>query len=155
MSGNRIAVTAACWLIGLSPLTVSLADEHIDEDAERCISIRQIDRTEVIDDHSILFYMRGGPVYRNQLPHRCPGLRREKTFMYRTSSSWLCDLDIATVLHDRGFGFTPGASCGLGRFQPITEEDVEALKKPPPAIEPQEVPSADPEEIVPDHAPDH
>lgn len=144
---HRIAVTAACCLLGLSPLAGTLADEHTDEGVERCVSLHRIDRTEVIDDHNVLFYMRGGTIYRNQLPHRCPGLRYEKTFMYRTSLSQLCDLDVITVLYSHGFGFTPGSSCGLGRFYPITKDEIKALKEAPRDIKPQKVPSADPEEL--------
>jgi hypothetical protein len=68
--------------------------------------------------------------------------------MYRTSLPQLCDLDIITVLDDAGFGFMPGASCGLGRFYPITKDEAKAMKESPPKrIEPEEVPPAEPEEI--------
>lgn len=147
LSKHRFVAMAACGLVGLSPLAVTLADAHLDEDVERCISLRRIDRTEVIDDHNVLFYMRGGTIYRNQLPHRCPGLRHEKTFMYRTSLSQLCDLDVITVLYNHGFGFTPGSSCGLGRFHPITKDEIKALKRAPRDIKPEKVPSAEPEEV--------
>jgi hypothetical protein len=98
-------------------------------DAEHCISLRLIDRTDVLDDQNILFHMRSGLIYRNALPHRCPGLRFEDSFMYRTSIGQLCDLDIVTVLDNRGFGFTTGVSCGLGLFYPLTEEEAENLKE--------------------------
>jgi hypothetical protein len=49
--------------------------------------------------------------------------------MYRTSIGQLCDLDIVTVLDNRGFGFTTGVSCGLGLFYPLTEEEAENLKE--------------------------
>ena len=97
-------------------------------DAEHCISLSRIDRTDVVDDSNILFYMKGGDVYLNRLPHRCPGLRWEKAFMYRTSLSQLCNVDIITVLDNMGFGFSPGVSCGLGPFYPISEETAKALK---------------------------
>lgn len=68
--------------------------------------------------------------------------------MYRTSLSQLCDLDMITVLNDFGSGFTPGASCGLGRFYPITKEEAKELrKKPKRNIEPEDPPTAEPEEI--------
>ena len=115
--------------------TTVFAEEHekkpIDEllsDAEHCISLSRIDRTDVVDDSNILFYMKGGDIYLNRLPHRCPGLRWEKAFMYRTSLSQLCNVDIITVLDNMGFGFSPGVSCGLGPFHPISEETAKALK---------------------------
>ncbi|MDH3512997.1 MAG: hypothetical protein OER85_19325, partial [Gammaproteobacteria bacterium] len=128
---RNVIVALGCCLLCCSPLVVS-AEEILDEEtAKRCIPLRSISTTKVVDDYNILFYMRGNDIYRNQLPHRCPGLRNERAFMYRTSLSQLCDLDIITVLNDYGFGFTPGPSCGLGRFYPITKEEAKALQKAP------------------------
>ena len=40
----------------------------------------------------------------------------------------------------------PGASCGLGRFYPISEDEAKALKEPAPKdIDAQDVPPAEPE----------
>src|SRR5690606_6215645 len=93
-----------------------------------CVSLSRVDRTEVIDDNTILFYMRGNEIYRNVLPHRCPGLHREQQFMYRVTTSQLCSVDVITVLDNIGGRFMPGASCGLGKFQPISEEAAEEIK---------------------------
>jgi hypothetical protein len=94
-----------------------------------CVSLLRIDRTDIVDDSNILFYMTNGTIYRNQLPHRCPGLRTADSFMYRTSLNQLCDLDIITVLNSLGFGFMRGPSCGLGSFQPVTKDEVALLKE--------------------------
>jgi hypothetical protein len=143
---NSRGLTVGCCLLGLVPLTGFTTEEADDRAIERCISIRAIDRTDVVDDNNILFYMRNGDVYLNRLPHRCPGLKRERTFMYRTTMPRLCDVDIITVLDQAGFGFMPGASCGLGRFYPISEDEAKALKEPAPKdIEAQDVPPAEPE----------
>jgi len=72
---------------------------------------------------------KNGDLYRNQLPYRCPGLALHDTFMYRTSLNQLCHLDIITVMDSIGFGLSPGASCGLGHFYPITEEQAEKLRE--------------------------
>jgi hypothetical protein len=105
-----------------------VASAHTD-DAEHCVNLKFIDRTDVVDDRNILFYMRNGVVYRNALPHTCPGLEFEDAFLYRASIGRLCDLDTITVLNDAGFGFMPGASCGLGMFHPIEKEEIAALKE--------------------------
>lgn len=106
------------------------AESPLDQlmDGEHCVSLARIDRTDVVDDRSILFYMKGNDIYLNRLPHRCPGLKWEKAFMYRTSQSQLCDLDIITVLDSMGFGYRPGVSCGLGMFFPISEETAKQIK---------------------------
>ena len=132
-SGSLGSVLIATLAVGLAAPVFAGEDDNkaIDEllsDAEHCISLSRIDRTDVVDDSNILFYMKGGDVYLNRLPHRCPGLRWEKAFMYRTSMSQLCNVDIITVLDNMGFGFSPGVSCGLGPFYPISEETAKALK---------------------------
>lgn len=138
-----------CCLLGLSPAVVNAASEDDTASAERCIPLVRIDRTDVVDDYTILFYMRSKDVYVNRLKYRCPGLKNEHTFMYRTSMSQLCDLDVITVLYDYGFGFTPGASCGLGRFYPISRDEAKELKEGAPKdVEEKAVPTAEPEDVV-------
>jgi hypothetical protein len=102
-------------------------EDAADTSAEvrNCVNLMQIDRTEVVDDDTILFYMKGGDVYRNDLPNKCPALAHEDTFMYRVALTQLCSVDVITVLSDVGFGFMPMASCGLGKFAPISDEEAE------------------------------
>ncbi|MDT8319592.1 MAG: DUF6491 family protein [Xanthomonadales bacterium] len=103
--------------------------EFVSGPPEQCVSLIRIDRTEVLDDQNILFHMRGDDIYLNHLPHRCPNLGFEESFMYRTSLNQLCNVDIITVLNDIGFGFSPGPSCGLGLFYPVSEEDVSRMRE--------------------------
>ena len=103
-------------------------DDNATDGVKRCVSLRQIDHTKVIDDDTVLFFLRGGDVMRNDLPGRCPTLMSEDAFMYRTSLDQLCNSDTITVLNDVGFGFTPGATCGLGEFEPITEDEAETFE---------------------------
>jgi len=117
--GSTIAALAA---------TPSFAQDEGNNELKRCVRLQQIDHTDVVDDHTILFYMRGGMIYRNNLPLRCPGLKAQDRFMYRVTLPQLCDVDVITVLDSIGGGFMPGASCGLGRFQAISEETAAELK---------------------------
>jgi hypothetical protein len=146
---------ALTCVMGLAP--VALADEEAEavteEASERCIDTRRISRTVVVDAHTVLFYMRGGRIYRNTLPHKCMSLAREKRFSYRTSTSRLCDVDVITVLYDMG-GLTRGPSCGLGRFYPVTKEEADAIRQGPDGeIEPEPIEPAEmeqPEVAAPD-----
>lgn len=87
-----------------------------------CITIRDIRESRVRSDSVIDFYGPGKRVYRNVLPGGgCPALGFERRFSYRTSISQLCSVDIITVLQSGGpNNLMPGASCGLGKFQPVT-----------------------------------
>jgi len=116
--------TAAC--IAIAAAQPAPAEEKL-IDAEQCLYTRSIDRTRIVDNQNVLFYMRNGDVYLNKLPRECPGLALEDTFMYRTSTSQLCRADVITVLQNIGFGFQPGVSCGLGMFRVIDEPTAEEL----------------------------
>jgi hypothetical protein len=96
--------------------------EERDLDSEHCVRINDIEKIDIVDADTLVFRMRRGKVYRNELPHRCPGLRPNDTLMYRSSVGQLCSVDVVTVLENWGFGFAPGASCGLGMFEPITAQ---------------------------------
>jgi hypothetical protein len=86
-----------------------------------CLQAIRIDHTRVVDNQTILFYTRGGGIYLNRLSHAVIGLRKNRPFMYRTTGDQICTHDLITVLEDWGFGFRPGASAALGRFEPIDE----------------------------------
>jgi len=99
------------------------------EQPQRCLRLSEIKSTEVLDKQQILFEATGGRYFVNVLPYKCPGLRRDAAILHRTSLDRMCDLDVITVLESTGGGFFPGASCGLGRFNPIDKEEAEALRK--------------------------
>lgn len=90
-----------------------------DGDVQRCVSLSRIDRTEVVDDGTVLFHMRNGDVYRNVLPHACPTLKSRDQFAYRVNASQLCRSDVITVLDRNVLGFVPGPSCTLGSFEAV------------------------------------
>ncbi|MGI9328091.1 MAG: DUF6491 family protein [Pseudomonadales bacterium] len=116
-----------CLLMLISMSGLARAEEP--EGAVRCIKLSRISSLEILDKESILFRLRHHKNYVNELPHACPGLRPSRTIMYRTSLDQLCDLDMITVLDDLGAGYIPGASCGLGRFYPISDLEVKDLLK--------------------------
>ncbi len=82
-----------------------------------CVPLRNIRSTRVYGDSTIDFDMGGGKIYRNTLPNSCPRLGFEERFLYKTSLSQLCSVDIITVLSSPDL--SQGPSCGLGKFQPI------------------------------------
>ena len=107
------------------------AIEDFDREPVRCISPSSIRRTEVIDARTVLFYMRGGDVYRNRLAYDCPRLVREKRFSYELRTNRLCNVDTIFVLEFWGSEMRRGMPCGLGDFYPITEEEAELLSIDP------------------------
>ena len=144
------------WLVSLLALLntgLSAADEEEEkrekpENAVSCINVSRIRSTKIVDDSSIIFDMRGRTIYLNILPRQCRGLAREGRFSYRSSSGSLCHLDSIRILYGTATGIREGASCGLGYFQEVTEEDLELIlerEPPPPQAEP--LPPAEPEDM--------
>ena len=86
--------------------------------ARSCVRLSSIKVSRIRDDRTIDFMTGNRTGYRNVLPAACRGLGREQRFGYATSRGELCSTDVITVLTDSGI--PRGASCGLGRFQPIT-----------------------------------
>ncbi len=85
-----------------------------------CINLRDIDSTDVQDDKTIIFKMRGKKYYKNDLGSRCSGLGFAKAFSMKTHSSQVCSIDIIRVLNNYGGQLQEGAGCGLGKFVEYT-----------------------------------
>ena len=124
-------------------------DIEFDREPQSCVSMSRIDRTEIVDDQTILFFQRGGRVYMNLLETNCPTLRSNGVFRYRISSgaltARLCDFHAITVM-DR-LSDSPTYNCKLGMFHPLLEDEAEQMLSPmtpsPVRMEPVE---AQPEE---------
>ena len=82
-----------------------------------CIQLNQVRQTHVRSDQVIDFEMSGKRMYRNTLANACPSLGFEERFTYSVSNGQLCSVDTITVLQSRGMR---GATCGLGKFQPVS-----------------------------------
>ena len=149
LSKRADILAAALCLFGLTPTASILAqdDGDVDEGGERCIDTRRISTTRIVDKQNILFYMRGGDIYHNELPRECMGLRSGKTISYRTSLSRLCSNELITMLENFGTGMSRGPSCAIGKFRPVTKEEADAIRQGPDAdIEPEPIEPATPEE---------
>lgn len=133
---DRFVLRAAAALAAVGAVLGSVQALAQDEDAfdrtpRDCLQVAAVDRTVVLDDQTVLFYVRGKKVYRNYLPKKCPGLKREDRFMYEARQGRLCNIDSITVLELWNASFTPGFTCPLGKFQPITVEEADDLTLKP------------------------
>jgi hypothetical protein len=131
LMAHRLSFAVVCGIFGLGGVAAEALAQGAEEGGPvRCINLSRINRTEVIDNRSIAFYLRGGDVYINRLNRACSGLERNKPFSYRTPTNRICSVDFITVLEDFGAGLTPNVSCPLGMFVPADEEEVENLLHP-------------------------
>ena len=78
-----------------------------------CINARNIQRTEVQDDRTILFHMRDGKVWQNRLRQICPMLK---------TSPWTQVLHNDQVCSNQQFirVIRTGDTCSLGDFTPVS-----------------------------------
>jgi hypothetical protein len=136
---KRMTQLVPAWLLLLLAVCLPVAGQEpedsaqdeepvYDENTAECITLRNVRRTEVLDDRNILFHMRGKTVYHNILPRSCGGLAREDRFSYQTSIGRLCRLDHIRVLYNDPFGLREGNRCALGIFHKMDDEDAKALR---------------------------
>lgn len=132
---RRLITVAACAAAAAfvpSERASTQGGDVIDRAPVDCISLRRVRSTTVVDDRTILFYMRGRTeAYLNELPRECRRLSREERFSYQSRTGRLCDADTITVLESFGGRFQRGATCPLGRFAPITRTEADALAEGP------------------------
>lgn len=104
---KSIAVAALAIGASLSITSAQAADSV-------CLATYQIDRTKIVDDSTIIFYMHNGKAWKNTLPHKCSGLKYSNGFSYSTPTDTICSNLQTIKLIDRG------TTCGLGEFTPFT-----------------------------------
>ncbi|WP_156254795.1 hypothetical protein [Sandarakinorhabdus oryzae] len=93
-----------------------------------CLSLVQIQSTNVVDEQTIDFRLRDGSVWRNRLPRSCPGLGFDRAFSYSTSIPQLCNVDLIRVIVQNNPGIM-GATCGLGKFERLSVRATKAKAK--------------------------
>jgi hypothetical protein len=90
-------------LLGSIAGTAVQAQEELDRTPTNCLTVGRIDRDVAINDRIILFYVKGGEVYRNDLRGSCTILQLGETrltYLYRTQTArltQLCDVDMITI----------------------------------------------------------
>ena len=103
---NRKATGLKLAIIGLGvalamPVNVKAQDagaEEADSKKVNCIDLIRIKNSKVVDNQTIILYMRGKPDYQMNLAHRCPGLKMQKTWLHDAkSTSKLCSVDVIRV----------------------------------------------------------
>ena len=121
----------AALLAGVAALSLASATAQDDDEASdepvRCVSMNSIRSTRVVDDTRVLFFQARDKIFLNRLDRECLGLARNGTFTYTVQSgarhARLCDTDSITVLETTGRGL----NCGLGRFEPLSQDQVANL----------------------------
>jgi hypothetical protein len=87
-----------------------------------CLDIDHVDHTVVVDDQTILYYMRGGKIWKNTLQRQCSSLKFEQGFVEDIRGGEVCsNRQTIRVIQT-------GALCSLGAFTPYTPPPKSAMK---------------------------
>jgi hypothetical protein len=130
LKASALLALAAVLIVGAPEVRPQDDDEkdELDRTPEDCIPVNRIDRDKAVDNRTIIFYMRGGAAFRNDLPGVCPNMKAGETrFVYNFAATQairlqqLCDTDTITIERTTGF------NCSLGPFVPITKEEADAF----------------------------
>ena len=123
---NRRGLILLCATLLAWPIHVASQDtEDAEAESLRCLNARSIRGTDVIDDGHIVFEIQGKRLFLNALPRNCTGLSKDRRFAYETYTRSLCENDKIRILIDSGGRLYEGKSCSLGRFKPVTLEDLD------------------------------
>ena len=123
---NSLVITLG-WLVTF-PAVVHAQEAAKEVTSIPCVTLSRIQNIDIIDNQNVVFQTGNNQYYLNKLPYRCNGLRFNDGILYRTSLNELCSVDVISVLDSVGPGYQAGPSCGLGRFEPITKEEIKTLK---------------------------
>lgn len=131
MRSRRLTPYVIAAALATVPVAQAQRGSDVDDASESCLSMNLVRAARALDDDTILFEMRDGDMYLSPLDRECPGLQRNNRFSYnlRTGARIprLCHTDTITVIEQSGVGMT----CGLGRFEPITQDALDALLRAP------------------------
>ncbi len=114
-----------------SPEVEAILNEAPDQEdygeMERCIPVRSIRNSEVLDDRHVVFELPSKTYYLVQFRHTCHQLRRGTTIAYEPRGSQLCRLDDIHAINSFSIG-SVGPPCSIPGFYEVTAEQVALLR---------------------------
>lgn len=112
--GASIAITLAMASNGFAQPTDSAGVGTTTGGGHVCLWTYNIDHTHYVDPRTVLFYMKDGHVWQNNLRSSCAGLAFHG-FSYVTRSDQICGPEIGIQV------IKTGETCSLGEFVPYTK----------------------------------
>lgn len=102
----------------------------------RCISRLTYRDFDPIGDRYLVFEGSHDRLWLNELRGRCPGLRRSNALIFEMRGMQICDMDqfkitdwfIWSRYRRWPWHWIDGVPCTLGKFQPVTAAQVEAVR---------------------------
>lgn len=116
------------WAQEAEPIGNALVGATTEE--VRCLMPIRIRETEILSARHIVFHMKGNGKYLVEFQRACQGLSQNSSFRIEVKGSGYCKFDTIQPLSlaGPGSGFW-GPRCTVPGFKPVTEKQIEALKK--------------------------
>lgn len=115
-----------------SPEIEALLNETTGDDGygslERCINVRSIRDTDVLDERHIVFELPSQKYYLVRFENDCHRLRRDVGIAYEPRGSQLCRLDFVRAIDNLSMGDI-GPPCSIPGFYEVSVEQVALLKE--------------------------
>jgi len=115
-----------------SPEVEAILNEASDSEGygamERCIPVRSIRSSRVLDERHIVFELPSKKYYLVQFQHKCPQLRRDSSIAYEPRGSQLCRLDQIRAIDSFRSG-PLGPPCSIPGFYEVTVDQVALLRE--------------------------
>ncbi len=117
-------------ILGVLVLLLSPAFVWADAETTDCVYARDVKQFEILNDSTLLLIGRLDRRWVNRLNTRCAGLRKNMVLNVSRFGSQICANDRITAT-SRGAvrGEGPVANCLLGKFEPVTPEQVAMLRQ--------------------------
>jgi uncharacterized protein DUF6491 len=97
---------------------------------QRCLRSDAIEHTRILNDRYIVFETSRTERWLVKLDQPCPGLAPHATLEFDARPTGICEWNDLRVITSYGPGFpTRGPPCRLPAFQPVTQEQVDALRE--------------------------
>jgi hypothetical protein len=121
----------------VGPLENLRLAEYLGAESKDCVYESWVKRTAVVNDGAVIFFGREQLAYLNVLDRTCNGLARDGSFVVRfqrdsrgfiqgvQGNPLICDAN--EIYPYKETGARTVASCGIGRFYPLSEDQALAL----------------------------
>jgi hypothetical protein len=101
--------------------------EYVDE--KRCLRSHEYNKVEIINSGHLVFKGRKNRIWLNTLRNNCSGLRKGMAMQFEMHGRRVCRLDFFKGIRSFNDRHTPTATCTLGSFEQVTEEQLALLEE--------------------------
>ncbi len=109
-------------------ISLSATDADGNPSLKRCLRDEEYRSFRALDGRHLLFKGNQGRLWINTLKSHCPDLRLDDVLYVRVASRRrMCELDTLWFWHRKTW-HSPGMTCALGEFRPVSEEQVAEIR---------------------------